>query len=465
MESKRLKLIVKEGEGLTVEFKARFTPKMNRDIVAFANTKGGYVLLGVDDNGIGLGERLTNKMKSEINSIARNCDPAVEIKCIKQIGKMVAIEIPEGEEKPYSCADGYYRRLDAVTQKMTQKEIRLIYKKTDAVPFEEQANKDVGFRDISTEKIKTFFAESGISVRNARPQDVLSSLNLAKKNAIKNAGVLFFAAKPRDFILQCQMTLVAFKGKDRIQIYDRMDIQDDLLAQFNEAVTFLQKHLNVRSEIIGVNRQDRYEIPLEALREAVANAIIHRDYSMRGTSLMVEVHENRVVISNPGGLPEGLDPRSLTNISVRRNELIADIFARMDKVERMGTGIKRMRDAMKAWGLPYPKIESDLFFTITFHRPTYSLRKDRYDKIEVTERVTLKVTEKVTENQEVILGEMRNNPHITADELSKIVGISPRKIKENIKKLKVKDLIRRIGSAKGGHWEVLFKTVHNQEAR
>jgi ATP-dependent DNA helicase RecG len=125
----------------------------------------------------------------------------------------------------------------------------------------------------------------------------------------------------------------------------------------------------------------------------------------------------------------------------------------MDKVERIGTGIKRMRDAVKSTGLPYPKIKSDMFFTITFERPPYSLRGTK----KVTEKVTIKVTEKVTENQETILAQMKANPHITSKELSDIIGISDRKIKENIKKLKANKLLKRIGSAKGGHWQVVEK--------
>ncbi|MDR1057418.1 MAG: hypothetical protein LBL17_02480 [Coxiellaceae bacterium] len=162
------------------------------------------------------------------------------------------------------------------------------------------------------------------------------------------------------------MTLAAFKDAKRLDIYDRKDIQNDLLTQFNEAMIFLQKHLNVRSEIKGVNRRDIYEIPLEALREAVANAIIHRDYSMRGTSIMVEVYPDKVVIANPGGLPPGLNIKSLANISIRRNELIADMFARIDKVERMGTGINRMRTVTKTAGIPEPKFTSNLFFFNNF---------------------------------------------------------------------------------------------------
>jgi len=174
--------------------------------------------------------------------------------------------------------------------------------------------------------------------------------------------------KDRRLIIQAQMTLIAFKGLDRVHIYDRQDVQDDLLTQFNAAVFFLMKHLNRRSEIIGVNRKDIYELPFEALREAIANAIIHRDYSVRGTSLMVEVYDDRVEIVNPGVFPQHRK-KEFGKISVRRNEHIADLFFRMDKVERTGPGIRRMREAMAATGLPAPKIRQRGFYTIVFKRP------------------------------------------------------------------------------------------------
>ncbi len=124
---------------------------------------------------------------------------------------------------------------------------------------------------------------------------------------------------------------------------------------------------NILREIKGVNRKDNYEIPFEALREAVANAIIHRDYSMRGTSLMVEVYDDRVEIVNPGVFP-GAKRSDFGKISVRRNERLADLFFRMDKAERAGTGIRRMKEAMAMAGLPAPGIRQTGFYTIIFKR-------------------------------------------------------------------------------------------------
>jgi ATP-dependent DNA helicase RecG len=148
---------------------------------------------------------------------------------------------------------------------------------------------------------------------------------------IKNAGILFFAKDVQKHISQAQMTLLAFKGIKKLHIFDRLDVRDSLLTQFNEAIFFIKKHLNVRSEIKGVNREDIYEIPIEALREAVVNAIMHRDYSIRGTSLTVEVYDDRVEITNPGGLAPGLSSDSFGRVSVRRERISFQLCRRAEK--------------------------------------------------------------------------------------------------------------------------------------
>jgi len=281
-DTEKINFLLKEGEGLTVEFKEHFTPRIDEDIVAFSNTRGGVILLGVrDDRTVG-GETLTNDMKARINSVARNCNPPTQVK-IKQIQDVVLIEVPQGEEKPYSCGSGYFRRLDGTTQKMTNHELRLMFQENEIVPFEDKIHKGATWDNISKEKIRNFLKEADIGIRKIVPRDILTSLNIAEGDGI-------------------------------------------------------------------------------------TNAIIHRDYSVRGTSLMVEVYDDRVEIVNPGVFPMHRK-KEFGKISVRRNEHIADLFFRMDKVERAGTGIRRMREAMAAAGLMAPKIMQSGFYTIVFKRP------------------------------------------------------------------------------------------------
>ncbi len=112
----QVKLLIREGEGLTVEFKERYTPRIDDDIVAFSNAKGGTILLGVRDDGTVVGEHLTNDLKAKINDLTRNCKPPITTR-ISQVGAVVAVVVEEGAEKPYSCGSGYYRRLDGTLRR------------------------------------------------------------------------------------------------------------------------------------------------------------------------------------------------------------------------------------------------------------------------------------------------------------------------------------------------------------
>ncbi len=444
MKRKDLQLLIAEGEGLTVEFKEKYTSKIDRDVVALTNSKGGFIILGVNDSGKITGEKLTNQMKAEISSLARNCEPHIDISKISQVDNAVVIEVPEGEEKPYSCSSGYFRRLDAVTQKMTQKEVGLLFRNANTVSYEERLCPGIAWKDISKEKIATFFKEAGIHAGRINPQDVLVSLDLAVEGSIKNAGVLFFAREPRRHILQCETILVSFKGTNRVDIIDRKDVQGDLWTQYQEAMIFLKRHLSVRTEIKGLDRKDYYEIPLEALREAVANALIHRDYSVRGTSIMIEVQEDRVIIKNPGGFPDGMSKDKLGNLSVRRNELIADVFARMHRVERMGSGFKRIRESMAKAGLPFPRISSDEFFFIEFERPVKSA------KPVLDEGLSEGVNEGVNEGVSSAIEYINKNPGKRAPFIAKALGIPLKTLERWLKKAKSEGKVRYKGSSKTG---------------
>lgn len=463
----KVKLLIREGESLTVEFKEKYTSRIDEDIVAFANARGGTLLLGVRNDGTVGGEHLTNDLKAKINSLARNCKPSISIE-MEQVGEVVAVVVPEGAEKPYSCGSGYYRRLDGNTQKMSHDELRIMFAENEPLPFEEKTVKGFTFDDVSKAKMRAFTKEAGIRIGSTAVPDFLRSLKVADETRVKNAGILFFARDVHDHLHQAQMTLLAFKGTDRLHIYDRRDVRDDLLTQFNEAVAFLKKHLNVRSEIRGVNREDIYEIPLEVLREALVNALMHRDYSITGTQVSVEVYDDRVEIVNPGGLLKGLSIRDLGTVSIRRNELIADLFFRLHKVERIGMGIRKMKEAMVSAGLREPTFATDAFFRATFQRsPEFALKEGKEglekrfgEKLgdgweELVERLEEKLGEKLREGERNILRLIHRNKRVSIREMAREVGISTTAIDKNLTKLKNKGILRRVGPDKGGHWEVI----------
>jgi len=458
-EADWINLLIREGEGLTVEFKERYTPRIDEDLVAFANGKGGRVLLGVRDDGKTAGEHLSNDLKAKINSLARNCKPEIAVE-LSESDAVVVVAVEEGTVKPYSCASGYFRRLNGTTQKMSHEELRVMFAENEPIPFEERITKGLAIGGISLGKVRAFTREAGISIGRVSVLDFLRSLNVAEEKGVKNAGALFFADNVHRHLHQSQMTLAAFKGIEKLHIYDRRDVKDDLLTQFNEAMTFIMKNLNVRSEIRdSINREDIYEIPLDVMREAMVNALMHRDYGVTGTQISVEVYDNRVEIINPGGLPRGITRAKLGSMSLRRNELIADLFFRLGKVEKMGMGVKKMREAMARAGLRPPEFETNGFFRAVFFRsPEYALKQGKG----VSEGVSEKTSEKTPEK---ILAILAAGPETTIAGLSREMRITTRSIERNLKVLIARGYLKRVGPDKGGHWEAIKRGAGTRRPR
>jgi ATP-dependent DNA helicase RecG len=164
-----------------------------------------------------------------------------------------------------------------------------------------------------------------------------------------------------------------------------------------------------------------------------------------------------VDIENPGKLPSGVTVKSLGNSSMRRNPIMADLFHRMGKVERIGMGIKRMRDLCREAGLKEPVFEIDPFFKVIFYRdPEYSLKKQAGTVEKTAQKTTQKTAQKTTQKQTDILAYLSKNPKAGRDEIAQnIKGITESGVKYNLKALQDKGLLKRVGSAKGGHWEVI----------
>jgi len=180
------------------------------------------------------------------------------------------------------------------------------------------------------------------------------------------------------------------------------------------------------------------------------NALMHRDYSMTGTQVFVEVHDDRVEIVNPGALPKGLSVRELGTVSIRRNQIIADLFSRLHKVERTGMGIRKMKEAMRKAGLPKPEFHADTFFRAVFYRsPEYALKETTGEK----------TREKTREKRvEKILALLRSDPSLTTADLAQATSLTVKGVEWNLKKLKDAGRIRRVGPDKGGYWEVVDMT-------
>jgi ATP-dependent DNA helicase RecG len=192
---------------------------------------------------------------------------------------------------------------------------------------------------------------------------------------LNNAGVLFFAKNITRYIPQAVITCILFKGNDKVHIIDKKTFGFDLLSNIDQALAFLVRHLNLAYEIRSIRRTEILEIPEVVLREAVVNAVAHRDYFEKGAEVMVEIFDNRVEISNPGGLPRGLQREDFGKLSLARNPVIAHLLHRCGYIEKAGTGIQRMRDEMRSVGLPPPWFTFYGFFSVTLERITEPVQR------------------------------------------------------------------------------------------
>jgi predicted HTH transcriptional regulator len=241
--------------------------------------------------------------------------------------------------------------------------------------------------------------------------------------------------------------------------------------QAEETIAFFKKNIRRSAKIEGLYRTEEYEYPEKAIREALVNALCHRDYSRRGADIKFAIFDNRIEITSPGGLLPNVSIEDLgTGVSELRNKVIGKILNEAGLIEGYGTGVLRIRKYIKEKGLVQPEFkENNGFFKAIFFnakvgkegkegevsREVDKEGREVGKEVEKELREVDREVEKLTENQKTILDLIKNDPYISIKEMSKTIGIRPSSIDKNIKTLKEKSYLRREGTAKGGYWKLL----------
>ena len=442
MNEKEMQFILQEGEGLNIEFKESYDAKhFAREVVAFANSSGGRIFCGVTDKKEVNGVEITNKLKSEIQDLAHNCEPSIKIvlEVVKfEKKEILAVIVPEGDNKPYLCSSGFFLRQGANSQKLTREEIIDLFTHNTKVRFDSLFNENFSFpEDFDIVKYDNFIKKSGLSFSN--PIEItLSNLSLGKytnkKFQLNNAGILFFAKYPEKFFRQNFVTCVLYKGKERVHILDRKDFSGDLLFIYDSVVAFMLQHLKLEYIIQGTGpRKEVLELPEEAIREALINAIIHRDYFDERVGVFVEIFDDRVEIVNKGKLLFNIE--KLGTISFPRNPLIFDIFYRLKLIEKVGSGINRIKK-MVAERKMSVKFNADDFFKVIFYRKFEPL------------------SEPLSEPLKRVYDFICTHERVNGVELAKELVLSRATITRYLSVLKGKKLIKYVGSKKWGYYQV-----------
>ena len=194
--------------------------------------------------------------------------------------------------------------------------------------------------DMNWENYQDWLDRAGLSTTQPA-EAMLRNVEVAEGSgeelAMKNAGVMFFASEPRRFCPDAVITCILFNGAERVKIIDRKDFSRGMLSDIEDSMNFIERNTRVAYEIKSLHRENIPAYPVEAVREALLNAVMHRDWYLTGANVHVEILSDRLEIKSPGSFPEGVTLATLGQAAVRRNPLVADLLGRVGLVERAGT--------------------------------------------------------------------------------------------------------------------------------
>jgi len=269
--------------------------------------------------------------------------------------------------------------------------------------------------DLNEERVLWFLQQRaqkrGVPIPTLHLPEVLAELGAAiahDGNLLPTCGgMLFFGHNPQTWLPHSQVRLARFQGTTTTHFVDRADLQGTLPEMINAAEQFIRRNTRTAAKVVGFRRREVAEYPFEAIREAICNAVCHRDYQLAGAEIRIMVFSDRIEINSPGGLPPGVNLANLERAHVLRNPLLANYLYDIFYIEKWGTGIARMKSLMSEHGLAEPKFE-DLgeFFAVTFYGPG-----ERILELIPEEGVTDLKAMGLNERQAEALGKMINEGH------------------------------------------------------
>ena len=352
-----LQRIIENGESVSVEFKEKFGKEAIETAVAMANTMGGYILIGIKDDGEVLGLTLRrNTLADWVNEMSQNTEPRIipEIEEVDYKGKnIVIIKVEEHPVKPVFFRGRAYGRVGASNRRLTQREITEMFEASTGTSWDYylvDASMDV----LDNNAIRKF-AEMA-KLKNYSNEEILRKLHLVRDGKPTRAAVLLFGKDAQEFFMNAVVRVGRFKDTE---IMDTTDIRGNLFSQVEEAMKAVKKHLSRRFIIEDTRRKELWDYPLEALREGIINAIIHRDYR-RPEEIQIKIYDEHMSVWNPGTLPFDLSVEDLyhEHPSHPRNRLIAEVFYLAGYIEKWGSGTLRMVSSFREHGLPEPKFST-----------------------------------------------------------------------------------------------------------
>jgi len=366
-----IRRLVASGESETLEFK-RSTGELReaaQALCGFLNHQGGMVVFGVAPNGRMVGQEVSDATLRDVMAAVRDIDPAPQVEVRRlDLGSgraLIALRADAGRAAPYTYDGRPFIRAGNTTRRMRREEYeRLLLTRLHAqhrwetLPATGWTVADLDADEIRQTVVEAVAAKRLAAVPTEKPEAILRRLNLLADGTPTQAAVVLFGKNPLPQFPQCEIRLARFRGITKSEFIDNRQIQGHAFALLRHAEAFFDMHVGIASRIVPgrMRREDRPQYPPEALREAVVNALCHRDYSEAGASIGIAIFDDRLEVWSWGRLPRDLTPEKLRvdHASVRRNELIADAFYRRGYNEKWGRGTQKIIRLCREGKLPEP---------------------------------------------------------------------------------------------------------------
>ena len=427
----------KESE--TLELKREINSNICKEIIAFANTKGGTIYIGYDDddgNLVGLknAKEELDKLSNLISdNIAPNLTFNVSMEIIEELGlDTIIVKVLKGTNRPYYLKskgitpEGVYIRLGATNRMATRDEIVKMIMEDSNVKFEDNISKE---QNLSFNYLERIFKEKNIILNKVKMKN-MGFLN--EKDLYTNLA--YIVSDQNNFPIK----IAVYKGDSKVEFLDKKELDNmSVFEQLDEVLKFLKLVIKIPAKIVGMERVESPEYDFEVIRESLLNCIIHRDYSIYGSTL-INIYENSIEIVNQGGLISGLTIESIKKgNSASRNPGLASLFHRLGLVEAYGSGIPRIF-AKYEYQEQKPIIESigESFFI-------------RFPKLEY---------EEFTNNElNILFDYARKNGKITRENVEDLFGCSKTSAIRKLNSYVEKEILKKVDVGKNTYYEIYNK--------
>lgn len=413
----------------------------------------------------------------------------------------IVCRVEKGNGRPYVWEGRAYKRVQSTTVAMPQEEYErmLSERKGFQSDWELQVNPALSMEDLDLEEIRKT-ARMGVgagrlpeTTDTGNAKALLDGFKVRTGEGLRNAAAVLFCKPDTDYA-QCMMRLARFKGTDKSLFIDNKQVTGNIFRLLDAGMAFCFDHLALSGRVVGLLREERLEVPVAALREALVNALAHRLYVRRGTSVSLAIYDDRVEIANPGAFPPGRTSEDFEKgtESEPRNPVIARVLYLRKMLESWGRGIKLMVDECAKAGLPKPLIGSDgRFVRVVFARPprmgkTSEVAAKAPEVVPKTTEVASNMVEAGGDTGEIALEtalelalkaagkeisgkvfahclrtleEFLRHPRATLAEVAVSVGVSARTVDSYVRLLQDIGILERSGARKAGSWLVTKRMV------